>query len=64
VKVVRPAYHAVLDFLDAAIVVVVGSIGFAYDDRWYLDNNTELNEEQDPWDYQEILAAVLLLISV
>jgi hypothetical protein len=64
VKAIRPAYHAVLDFLDAAIVIVVGSIGFAYDVRWYLDNRTELNEEQDPWDYQEILAAVLLLVSM
>jgi hypothetical protein len=54
----------VFDFLDAAVVGILGGIGFAHDDRTYLSNGLYLGYNDDPWLNQEITAGVILIVSV
>lgn len=57
-------WHAAGDFLVFVLLSVFGSIGLVHDARTYLSNGLHFEYNQDPWVYEEITGASLLLVSV
>jgi len=64
VRHISPLWCAGGDLLIFIILSVFGSIGLVHDDRSYLSNGLHFEYNQDPWLYEEITGASLLLVSV
>jgi hypothetical protein len=57
-------FHPAGDSIVTVVLIVLGAVGFAHDDRAYLSNGMYEQYDNDPWLGQAIGAGSLLILVV
>ena len=58
----KPYLHTIGDFLAAVLLLVLGSVGFHYDDQRYLGKGMWRHYDMPNWLSTEIAAGIFMII--